>query len=56
MWVFDGEEWMQEGSVENSKKLEIAPRCEGFVPDLQVIEQLPSTVMRNNNIPPFPLP
>ncbi len=57
MWVFDGEEWVQEGASESSRKAEIAlPRHEELVPEMQVIEQLPSTSTRINIIPPFPLP
>ncbi|HET7711044.1 MAG TPA: hypothetical protein VFL80_03860 [Thermoanaerobaculia bacterium] len=60
MWVYDGEEWIQEGNPDNGKKPEASlPRREEFlVPELQVIEHVPSTVNRNTNtnLPPFSRP
>ena len=62
MWVFDGEEWTQEGggsSAWNPKQHEMEQRpqwADEFVPELQVIEivQIPSPA--TNHVPPFPLP
>ncbi len=57
MWVFDGEEWTEEGgsSESTSKKPETMTtlRIDELVPELQVIEivQVPRT-----RVPPFPLP
>lgn len=58
MWVFDGEEWTEEGgSTEpKSSRPEIDPRrFDEFVPELQVIEivQIPRT---GTQVPPLPLP
>jgi hypothetical protein len=56
MWVFDGEEWTEEGATESKRQPEqpMPMRVEEFLPELQVIEivQNPKT----NPIPPFPLP
>jgi hypothetical protein len=59
MWVFDGEEWTEEGgSAAESKnnRPEMNPRrFDEFVPELQVIEivQIPRP---NTQVPPLPLP
>jgi len=55
MWVFDGEEWTEEGvsekpRVDTGKKI---PMNE-FVPELQVIEIV--HVPKTKPVPPFPLP
>ncbi len=54
MWVFDGEEWTEEGVSE--KKIDVRAHIpmNEFVPELQVIEivQVPKT----KPMPPFPLP
>jgi hypothetical protein len=61
MWVFDGEQWIQDnGSVESTSttpKSEQAqqPRWHELVPELQVIEILP-TPTKNTIVPPLPLP
>ena len=55
MWVFDGEEWTDEGASEKPKAdagTQI-PMNE-FVPELQVIEIVP--VKKPIPVPPFPLP
>ena len=54
MWVFDGEEWANEGAAEKKREVEVPVRIERFVPELQVIEVVPVT--KSNPIPPFPLP
>lgn len=57
MWVFDGEEWTEEGaSVRNAKQEPALPRYDELVPELQVIEQIPLTSTRINRVPPLPLP
>ncbi len=54
MWVYDGEEWTQEGGSggRDSRQPEMTPRFDEFTPELQVIEILP--VVRRNNDLPFP--
>lgn len=56
MWVFDGEEWTQDGGSDQPKaKPETARQwVDEFVPELQVIEivQIP----KNTNVPPLPMP
>ena len=56
MWVFDGEEWIEEGGSRDSAKNEKAMRIpiSEFVPELQVLEIVPTP--KSNPIPPFPLP
>ena len=54
MWVFDGDEWVEEGVSEEKRKPEtVAVPFDALVSELQVIEivQVP-----NNPVPPFPLP
>jgi hypothetical protein len=55
MWVFDGEEWTEEGVSEKPKADTVAriPVNE-FVPELQVIEIVQRPTPKP--IPPFPLP
>ncbi len=55
MWVFDGEEWMEEGGTARERQPEsAAPMWDETMPELQVIEILPPT--RPVNVPPLPLP
>lgn len=60
MWIYDGEQWIEEGANENAAKPDAGtPRLEEydyrqFVPELQVIEIVPVTP-RTNHVP-FPLP
>jgi hypothetical protein len=55
MWVFDGEEWMEEGAAGRDRKPETnLPIWDETMPELQVIEYLPPT--RPANIPPLPFP
>lgn len=56
MWVFDGEEWFEEGGeAANASKPESRPRYEELMPELQVIEVV-IPVPRPNHVPPLPLP
>jgi hypothetical protein len=57
MWVFDGEEWYEEGSGESTsaRKPESRPRFEELMPELQVIEVV-IPVPKTNHVPPMPLP
>jgi hypothetical protein len=55
MWVFDGEEWTEEGTSSSSAKPENSPiRIDELMPELQIIEIVP--VPQTNYVPPFPLP
>jgi hypothetical protein len=55
MWVFDGEEWTEEGgSSEKKTKAEQVFRIGEFQPELQIVPVVP-TVPRTNRIP-VPLP
>ena len=60
MWVFDGEEWTEEGASENSTKRpersEMPMPVPGeFMPELQVIE-ITHTPLPQTNYIPVPLP
>jgi len=52
MWVFDGEQWTEEGgSTDKTPKAEQKQfRIEEFLPELQVVEVVP-TVPRTNRTP-----
>ena len=56
MWVFDGEEWTQEGGSPAPVKPDTAPpqRFDEFVPELQVIEIVP--IPQKKPVPPLPFP
>jgi len=55
MWIYDGEEWTEEGANEKQPKPDSAPRLEEmYQPELQVIEVVP--VPKNTNVPPLPMP
>ncbi len=54
MWVYDGEEWTEEGTGDKTKTPEQHPRYEEMMPELQVIEIVPVPIA--NPVPPFPLP
>jgi len=57
MWVFDGEQWFEEGNGDTgSTKPESRPRYEELMPERQVVEVvIPNT--HTNTIPvPLPLP
>lgn len=54
MWVFDGEEWEQDGVSEDKRKPEsMTVPYDLFLPELQVVEivQVPK-----DRMPPFPMP
>ena len=54
MWIFDGEEWTQEGGSEEKRKPEtVTVPYDMFLPELQVIEVVQTP---HKQIPPFPLP
>jgi len=55
MWVFNGEEWTQDGDERSPAKPEMPrPLMDEFVPELQVIEIV--EMPRKYPIPPLPLP
>jgi hypothetical protein len=61
MWVFDGEEWIEEGVSEASKRSERSempmPLPGEFLPELQVIEITHTQVpQKSYDYVPFPLP
>ncbi|HEX9161647.1 MAG TPA: hypothetical protein VF980_08080 [Thermoanaerobaculia bacterium] len=56
MWVFDGEQWTDEGGGEPTRSAEQKQfRIEEFLPELQVVEvvQVPQTT---NHVPMYPHP
>ena len=54
MWIYDGEQWTEEGVNERETKPEETPRPEEmYQPELQVIEVVP--VPRPTYVPPFPM-
>jgi hypothetical protein len=55
MWVFDGEEWKEEGGSEREVRTEVTlPMFDQMQPELQIIE-VPVSVPRTNYIP-VPMP
>jgi hypothetical protein len=58
MWTFDGEEWTEEGAAQNNERkpeTSLPPKWDETMPELQVIEHIPSTTRRINYVP-LPLP
>jgi hypothetical protein len=57
MWIYDGDQWIEEGVNENETKSDrTTPQPEEmYVPELQVVEIVPVPVPKTNYIP-FPLP
>ena len=56
MWIYDGEQWIEEGASEkNTRKPEAMPRPEEMGPELQVVEVEILPVPKTNYVP-FPLP
>ena len=54
MWIYDGEDWINEGANESGPKPENRPqREEMFYPELQVVE-IVTPVPKTNYVPPFP--
>lgn len=58
MWIYDGDQWIEEGASEIGKRPEtIMPRHgEEFYPELQVVEIENVPVPRTKYVPHFPLP
>jgi hypothetical protein len=57
MWIYDGEQWIEEGANENETKRDrITPQHEEmYMPELQVVEVEIVPVPKPNYVP-FPLP
>ncbi|HET7437166.1 MAG TPA: hypothetical protein VFN10_20835 [Thermoanaerobaculia bacterium] len=58
MWVFDGEEWTQDGGTTSSARQQEREETwtfDEFTPELQVIEIVPQ-LPKNPFVPPLPLP
>lgn len=54
MWIYDGEEWTEEGVDEREKKTNQAPPYyDEYQPELEVVE-IPNT--SNTYTPPPPMP
>ena len=57
MWIYDGDQWIEEGASDNDKQPEaILPRHgEELYPELQVVEVEIVPVPHTNYVPHFPL-
>ena len=54
MWIYDGEQWTEEGVNEHDKKPDQTPWPEEmYQPELQVIEIVP--VQKTPYVPPYPM-
>jgi len=55
MWIFDGEEWTEEGGESRRKESpsRVTPHFDEFQPEIQVLEIVP--VPAQPNYIPFPL-
>ena len=54
MWIYDGEQWIEEGANELDKKTDQNQRPEEmFFPELQVVEIVP--VPKPTYVPPYPM-
>lgn len=56
MWVFDGEDWTEEGGGSSSPKADNAPRFDEFMPELQILEIVSVPLPRKSDLPYPPLP
>ena len=58
MWVFDGDEWIQDnGGVEPVAKATARPRYDELMPELQVLElEIVPVPTRDRQVPPLPMP
>jgi hypothetical protein len=59
MWTFDGEQWTDEGGAQSSERkpeTSLPPKWDETMPELQVIEHIPTPTKRTNYVPPLPLP
>jgi len=57
MWIYDGSEWIEEGTSEVKPQQPNQPEYDLYLPELQVVEYVPTTpATRNVPVIPFPLP
>jgi hypothetical protein len=59
MWVYDGEEWIDDDAADQTsvRRSEVPrPRYDEMMPELQVIEIVPVPRPRESDVPPLPLP
>ena len=56
MWIYDGDQWIEEGASANEIKPETQHRdYEMFYPELQVVEvTITVPVPKTNYVPPYP--
>lgn len=57
MWIYDGEQWTEEGGSDKANKTEQTQQLrieDMFLPELQVVEII--QVPRTNHVPQFPMP
>lgn len=55
MWIYDGEQWIEEGASENETKTTTTmPQFDQFYPELQVVEIVP--LPKPAYVPRFPVP
>ena len=54
MWIYDDDQWIEEGVNKKEKKPDQTPRPEELQPELQVVEIVP--VPKPTYVPPLPLP
>jgi len=55
MWVFDGEDWTEEGGASSKPKADTTPRFDEFMPELQIVEIVPVPLPRKRDVP-HPMP
>lgn len=55
MWVFNGEEWIDESASEEKRTPDTVPPRDELVTEPQIAEVVPTPRTRNTP-PPFPLP
>ena len=41
MWIYDGEQWIEEGGTPKESKDTAMPQFDQFVPELQIVEIVP---------------
>lgn len=58
MWVYDGEEWVEDDGRNDApaNHPEPRPRYDEMMPELQVVEIVPVPLPRKSDLPPLPMP
>lgn len=57
MWTFDGEDWEKEGDRRPARPSDApAPAWDETMPELQVVEIIPTRAPRSDSVPPLPTP